>query len=56
MQFHPCGKACPATCDDPDPVCTKQCQPGCRCVEPLVQNEVSYSRPKVDFGRLLIEV
>ena len=30
QEFQEC-RTCPATCDDPDLLCTLQCQPGCGC-------------------------
>ena len=29
--FNRCGSACPSTCEDPDPPCTKQCVARCTC-------------------------
>jgi hypothetical protein len=29
--FNDCGSACPATCNDQSPACTKQCVRGCFC-------------------------
>ena len=40
MEFHECGSACNATCENPNPMCTKQCVPRCECKEdtPLLFN------------------
>ncbi|XP_013398726.1 papilin isoform X2 [Lingula anatina] len=29
--FNSCGSACAATCEEPNPFCTKQCAPRCEC-------------------------
>ena len=31
MAWNHCGSACPPTCTDPNPTCTKQCVPRCEC-------------------------
>ncbi|XP_072167120.1 zonadhesin-like [Diadema setosum] len=39
QEFHLCGTACEATCEDPDPqICTSQCVTGCFCPPGLVKN------------------
>ena len=31
-QVHlPCTAHCVSTCEDPDPICSRQCVPGCGC-------------------------
>ena len=34
-----CGSACPPTCADPMPVCTRQCVKGCQCPGGMVLEE-----------------
>ena len=29
--YTECGSACPPTCDNPHPICTLHCVPGCQC-------------------------
>ncbi|XP_069804294.1 serine protease inhibitor swm-1-like [Dendropsophus ebraccatus] len=36
--LSPCGGACPATCDNMEPVCITMCQPGCVCRDGLVDD------------------
>ena len=37
--FTQCGSACPPTCSQPNPICTRQCVPGCRCPPGTLLNE-----------------
>ena len=37
--FTTCGSACPATCSNPNPICTKQCVARCECPQGTVLNE-----------------
>ena len=34
MIEKPCGNSCPATCDNPKPICTRQCEEGTHCACP----------------------
>lgn len=42
MHFTSCGKACQPTCNDPEPVSTMQCVPGCQCSHHMVVNQVIF--------------
>ena len=35
--WNPCGSACSATCDEPEPLCIAVCVPRCECPAPLLQ-------------------
>ena len=35
--YRTCGSACPATCDNPSPICTFQCVTGCFCPRGMVE-------------------
>ena len=39
--WNPCGSACTATCDEPEPICTLQCVPRCVCPPPLLLRDDS---------------
>ena len=39
QEFTSCGTACPPTCSNPNPICTKQCVPGCQCPRGTVLDE-----------------
>ena len=39
QQFNSCGSACPPTCSNPNPICTRQCVPGCQCPRGTVLDE-----------------
>ena len=40
QKFTSCGSACPPTCSNPNPICTRQCVPGCQCPRGTVLDEV----------------
>ncbi|XP_073426616.1 von Willebrand factor-like [Dendrobates tinctorius] len=37
-EYQQCGSACPPTCDNRSPVCTKVCTPGCFCKKGTIRN------------------
>ena len=39
--FKECASACPATCTNPNPICTKQCVRSCECPSGQVIDEAS---------------
>lgn len=46
-KFNECGAACEPTCDNPNPVCTKQCVLNvCQCRDGFVRNSWNHCVPK----------
>ncbi|KAF8383736.1 hypothetical protein PRIPAC_72878, partial [Pristionchus pacificus] len=41
QQFTRCGTACPPTCSNPNPPCTRQCVAGCQCRRGFIRNNVN---------------
>ena len=39
--FTKCASACPPTCTNPKPICTRQCVPRCQCPRGTVINQLS---------------
>ncbi|XP_073426614.1 serine protease inhibitor swm-1-like [Dendrobates tinctorius] len=38
-EYQECGSACPPTCNNSSPVCTKMCTPGCFCKKGTIRND-----------------
>ncbi|XP_035227821.1 zonadhesin-like, partial [Stegodyphus dumicola] len=38
-EYNNCGTACPPTCSNPNPVCTRQCVKGCFCKKGYIKND-----------------
>lgn len=43
--YNRCGTACPPTCDNPNPICTKQCVAGCFCIDGYVLDAIDSCIP-----------